>query len=150
MERMGTTFAIMKTAAGIMDPAVSRSVPCWHTREAAMIFSPPFFGRMTTAMVISATAWTSSVPILGTTAALMANAVLMVSNNRTGRDKSGHVLRHAASLLTNAVALLMNAASISIDAASRMANAASIMAEAASLERDAAPLAEDLNPHSEV
>ena len=67
-----------------------------------MVFSPPFFGRMTTAMVISATAWTASVQIFGTAAALMTNAVLMVSNNRTGRDKSGHALRDAASLLTNA------------------------------------------------
>ena len=89
-----------------------------------MVFSPPFFGRMTTAMVNSATAWTASVPIFGTAAALMTNAVLMVSNNRTGRDKSGHALRDAASIMANAVALLMNASSISIDAASMKANTA--------------------------
>ena len=97
-----------------------------------MIFRPPFFGRMTAAMVNSAVAWTQSVPLMDTAAALMANAVLMVSNNRTGCDKSGHVLRDAAPLLANAVALLMNETSILTGAASRMATTLLVEAYAAS------------------
>ena len=93
-----------------------------------MIFRPPFFGRMTAAMVNSATAWTSSVPILDTAAALMANAVLMVSNNRTGRDKSGQVLRDAAPILRNAAPLAANAAVLLTGAVAMMANATPMMA----------------------
>ena len=93
-----------------------------------MIFSPPFFGRMTTAMVISATAWTQSVPLMGTAAAMMANAVLMVSNNRTGRDKTGHVLRDAAPILRNAAPLAANAAVLLTGAVAMMANATPMMA----------------------